>query len=238
MSCRRDVKGISIIIKSTCSCFVKAVYGCCSLSLMIREIWENSVCLSVFFQLLQFQKAGLFTVGAAARPCAQLHYGLTEKHMRKVRIYTHLPTMTWYVHVHVKNHCYIVTDKHINLSHNMCVWCVCRQGKQRVVRRDSVVRVELAELSAELDLDILTRLGNLSKAFAHCPTDTAAPGLMQVGPYMHLFQHKEKYLLKRRALKNTVISNWIRHMHANTVLRRNTSKFSPHDNWKQYIYLL
>lgn len=27
-------------------------------------------------------------VGLAARPCAQLHYGLTEKHLRRVRIYS------------------------------------------------------------------------------------------------------------------------------------------------------
>uniref|UniRef100_A0AAQ5YFL5 Autophagy related 2A n=1 Tax=Amphiprion ocellaris TaxID=80972 RepID=A0AAQ5YFL5_AMPOC len=83
-----------------------------------RRLWEYS-----------FQKAGLFTVGAAARPCAQLHYSLSERHLRK--------------------------------------------GKQRVVRRDSVVRVELAELCAELDLDILSRLGSLSKAFSHCPSQTA-----------------------------------------------------------------
>ncbi|KAM8909877.1 autophagy-related protein 2 homolog A [Spinachia spinachia] len=88
-----------------------------------------------YSELLQFQKAGMFTVGAAARPCAQLHYGLTEKHLRK--------------------------------------------GKQRLVRRDSVVRVELAELSTELDLDILSRLGKLSTAFSYCPTQTAEPGLMQ-----------------------------------------------------------
>lgn len=49
-----------------------------------------------------------------------------------------------------------------------------------MVRRESVVRVELAELSAELDLDILSRLGNLSKAFSHCPTQTVGPGLTQV----------------------------------------------------------
>lgn len=67
---------------------------------------------------------------------------------------------------------------HESLRHAMCV---C-QGKQRVVRRDSVVRVELAELSAELDLDILSRLGNLSKAFSHCPTQTTGPGLIQVQP--------------------------------------------------------
>lgn len=69
--------------------------------------------------------------------------------------------------------------------------CVCWQGKQRVVRRESVVRVELAELSAELDLDVLSRLGSLSKAFSHCPTQTAGPGLMQVEPHIHLFPHKE-----------------------------------------------
>ncbi|XP_071783211.2 autophagy-related protein 2 homolog A [Centroberyx gerrardi] len=97
---------------------------------LLECLWEDSK--PQYSELLQFQRAGLFTIGAAARPCAQLHYGLTEKHLRK--------------------------------------------GKQRVVRRDSVVRVELAELTAELDLDILSRLGSLSKAFSHCPTQTAGPG--------------------------------------------------------------
>ncbi|XP_034739320.1 autophagy-related protein 2 homolog A isoform X2 [Etheostoma cragini] len=97
---------------------------------LLECLWEDGK--AQYSELLQFQKAGLFTVGAAARPCAQLHYGLTEKHLRK-----------------------------------------------RVVRRDSVVWVELAELSAELDLDIISRLGNLRKAFSHCPTQTAGPGLMQ-----------------------------------------------------------
>lgn len=63
--------------------------------------------------------------------------------------------------------------------------CVFWQGKQRVVRRDSVVRVELAELTAELDLDILSRLGSLSKAFSHCPTQTAGPRLAQVESHKH-----------------------------------------------------
>ncbi|KAG7276950.1 LOW QUALITY PROTEIN: hypothetical protein CRUP_010270 [Coryphaenoides rupestris] len=53
------------------------------------------------------------------------------------------------------------------------------QGRQRVVRRDSVVKVELAELSAELDLDVLSRLGNLSRAFSHCPTQTPQPASTQ-----------------------------------------------------------
>ncbi|KAM7389872.1 hypothetical protein PAMP_023820 [Pampus punctatissimus] len=100
---------------------------------LLECLWEDSK--PQYSELLQFQKAGLFTVGAAARPCAQVHYSHTEKHVRK--------------------------------------------GKQRVVRRDSVVRVELTELSAELDLDILGRLGSLSKAFSYCPSQTARPGHMQ-----------------------------------------------------------
>ncbi|KAF7667614.1 hypothetical protein LDENG_00053510 [Lucifuga dentata] len=100
---------------------------------LLECLWEDSEPL--YSELLQFHKAGFFTVGAAARPCAQLHYSLIERHLRK--------------------------------------------GKQRVLRRDSVVRVELAELSAELDLDILSRLGSLSKAFSHCPTQTAGPAHAQ-----------------------------------------------------------
>ncbi|XP_054889953.1 autophagy-related protein 2 homolog A [Poeciliopsis prolifica] len=100
---------------------------------LLECLWQDGK--PHYCELLQFQKAGLFTVGAAARPCAQLHYSLTEKHLRK--------------------------------------------GKQRVLRRDSVVRVELAELSAELDLDILSRLGSLSRAFSHCPSQNCGPGLIQ-----------------------------------------------------------
>uniref|UniRef100_A0A3Q1G6N3 Autophagy related 2A n=1 Tax=Acanthochromis polyacanthus TaxID=80966 RepID=A0A3Q1G6N3_9TELE len=93
---------------------------------LLECLWEDGK--PQYCELLQFQKAGLFTVGAAARPCAQLHYSLSERRLRK--------------------------------------------GKQRVVRRDSVVWVELAELCAELDLDILSRLGSLSRAFSHCPSQT------------------------------------------------------------------
>ncbi|XP_047441149.1 autophagy-related protein 2 homolog A [Mugil cephalus] len=100
---------------------------------LLECLWEDGK--PQYCELLQFHKAGLFTVGAAARPCAQLHYSLTERHLRK--------------------------------------------GKQQVVRRDSVVRVELAELSTELDLDILSRLGSISKAFSHCPSQTAGSGPMQ-----------------------------------------------------------
>ncbi|XP_034454523.1 autophagy-related protein 2 homolog A isoform X1 [Hippoglossus hippoglossus] len=100
---------------------------------LLECLWEDGK--PQYSELLQFQKSGLFTIGAAARPCAQLHYSLSERHLRK--------------------------------------------GKQRVVRRESVVRVDLAELCAELDLDILSRLGNLSKAFSHCPTQRAGPGRIQ-----------------------------------------------------------
>uniref|UniRef100_A0A8C8IGA9 Autophagy related 2A n=1 Tax=Oncorhynchus tshawytscha TaxID=74940 RepID=A0A8C8IGA9_ONCTS len=41
------------------------------------------------------------------------------------------------------------------------------KGLQRVLRRDSVVRVELGELSAELDLDILSRLESLSLLYVY-----------------------------------------------------------------------
>uniref|UniRef100_A0A672GI32 Autophagy related 2A n=1 Tax=Salarias fasciatus TaxID=181472 RepID=A0A672GI32_SALFA len=101
---------------------------------LLECLWEDGK--PQYCEMLQFQKAGLFTVGAAARPCAQFHYSLTERHLRK--------------------------------------------GKQRLVRRDSVVRVELAELSAELDLDILSRLGSLSRAFSHCPSQTDGSGLIQL----------------------------------------------------------
>uniref|UniRef100_A0A8C8IND0 Autophagy related 2A n=1 Tax=Oncorhynchus tshawytscha TaxID=74940 RepID=A0A8C8IND0_ONCTS len=88
---------------------------------LLECLWEPGK--PQYTELLHFQRAGMFTVGATARPCAQLHYSLTEKHLRK--------------------------------------------GRQRVLRRDSVVRVELGELSAELDLDILSRLESLSRACSH-----------------------------------------------------------------------
>lgn len=95
-----------------------------------------------YSELIQFQKAGLFTLGSTARPCAQLHYSLCEKPQRK--------------------------------------------GKQRIVRKESGVRVQLAELTAELDLDIFSRLSNLSKAFSHCPSQSPHPGHTQAqGTELH-----------------------------------------------------
>uniref|UniRef100_H3DHC2 Autophagy related 2A n=1 Tax=Tetraodon nigroviridis TaxID=99883 RepID=H3DHC2_TETNG len=100
---------------------------------LLECLWEDGN--PQYTELLQFQKADMYTIGAVPRPCAQLHYSLSEKHLRR--------------------------------------------RKLRVVRRESVLRVELAELRTELDLDILSRLQRLSKAFGHCPTQTAKPGLVQ-----------------------------------------------------------
>ncbi|KAJ8338027.1 hypothetical protein SKAU_G00369930 [Synaphobranchus kaupii] len=80
-----------------------------------------------YTELLQFQNAGSFTMGATVRPCAQLHYSLTERQHRKSSV------------------------------------------KQRVMHRDSTVRVELGELSTELDLDILNRLDLLMQTLNHGP---------------------------------------------------------------------
>uniref|UniRef100_A0A4W4GDZ6 Autophagy related 2A n=1 Tax=Electrophorus electricus TaxID=8005 RepID=A0A4W4GDZ6_ELEEL len=48
---------------------------------LLECLWEPGE--PQYTELLQFQTAGLFTVGATARPCAQLHYSLMEKHQRK-----------------------------------------------------------------------------------------------------------------------------------------------------------
>ncbi|KAM8848900.1 autophagy-related protein 2 homolog A [Synchiropus picturatus] len=96
---------------------------------LLECLWENGK--PQYSELLQFKNAGLFKIGTAARPCAQLHYSLTERHLRK--------------------------------------------GKQRVVRKDTVVHVDLAELGAELDLDIISRLGNLSRAFSYSPPEPPRP---------------------------------------------------------------
>uniref|UniRef100_A0A1A8BFY2 Autophagy related 2A n=1 Tax=Nothobranchius kadleci TaxID=1051664 RepID=A0A1A8BFY2_NOTKA len=100
---------------------------------LLECLWEDEK--PQYCELLQFHKSGVFTAGAVARPCAQLHYSLTEKLLRK--------------------------------------------GKRRVLRRDSVVRVELAELSAEMDLDILSRLGSLSRAFSPGSSHSSGAGLTQ-----------------------------------------------------------
>lgn len=79
----------------------------------------------------------------------------------------------------------------ISFFFNLLCVHVFLQGKQQVLRRSSVVRVELAELSAELDLDILSRLESLSKAFSYCPNQTPGPGLVQVSG-KDLFCEKNK----------------------------------------------
>ncbi|KAI4893707.1 hypothetical protein NFI96_012162 [Prochilodus magdalenae] len=102
---------------------------------LLECLWEPSN--PQYIELLQFQTAGLFTVGATARPCAQLHYSLTEKHQRKSGL------------------------------------------KQRVVRRDSSVRIELGELTTEVDLDTLGRLDSIIQALSHCPSQPSKPAHIQ-----------------------------------------------------------
>ncbi|XP_066504657.1 autophagy-related protein 2 homolog A [Hoplias malabaricus] len=102
---------------------------------LLECLWEPGN--PQYIEVLQFQSAGLFTVGATARPCAQLHYSLTEKHQRKSGL------------------------------------------KQRVVRRDSSVRVELCELTTEVDLDTLGRLHSIIQALSHCPNQSSKPSPTQ-----------------------------------------------------------
>lgn len=53
-------------------------------------------------------------------------------------------------------------------------------SKQRIVRRDSSLRVELGELTTEIDLDILGRLDSITQALSHCPNQPKKPGNSQV----------------------------------------------------------
>ncbi|XP_016098497.1 autophagy-related protein 2 homolog A-like [Sinocyclocheilus grahami] len=48
---------------------------------LLECLWESGG--PQYTELLQFQSAGLFTMGTTARPCAQFHHSLSEKHMRK-----------------------------------------------------------------------------------------------------------------------------------------------------------
>ncbi|XP_050983369.1 autophagy-related protein 2 homolog A isoform X1 [Labeo rohita] len=92
---------------------------------LLECLWDSGG--PQYTELLQFQSAGLFTMGTTARPCAQFHHSLSEKHMRK------------------------------------------SGSRRRVIRRDSSLRVELAELSSELDLDIIGRLEDILQSLRHCP---------------------------------------------------------------------
>ncbi|KAI1898687.1 hypothetical protein AGOR_G00074940 [Albula goreensis] len=106
---------------------------------LLECLWEPGP--PEYTELLQFQNAGSFTLGAAARPCAQLHYNLKERQRRK------------------------------------------SGAKQRVMRRDSVMRLELGELSTELDLDVLIRLDRLTQALSHGSPQTEGHGHSQVQHY-------------------------------------------------------
>uniref|UniRef100_A0A6Q2ZCK0 Autophagy related 2A n=1 Tax=Esox lucius TaxID=8010 RepID=A0A6Q2ZCK0_ESOLU len=99
---------------------------------LLECLWEPNQ--PQYTELLRFHRAGVFTVGSTARPCAQILSSLTERHLGK--------------------------------------------GKQRLVRRDRAVRVELEELTAELDLDVMTRLEPLIRACS--PSKTGEPPNPQV----------------------------------------------------------
>ncbi|TRY90128.1 hypothetical protein DNTS_031615 [Danionella cerebrum] len=48
---------------------------------LLECLWESGA--PQYTELLQFHSAGLFTMGTTAKPCAQFHHSLSEKHMRK-----------------------------------------------------------------------------------------------------------------------------------------------------------
>ncbi|XP_062856469.1 autophagy-related protein 2 homolog A isoform X2 [Trichomycterus rosablanca] len=120
---------------------------------LLECLWEPGD--TQYTELLQFQTAGLFTVGATARPCAQIHYSLTEKHQRK------------------------------------------SGSKQRIVHRDSSICVELAELTTEIDLDILGRLNSITQVLSHCPSPPQRPLATQT---QLLEQHSSFTLLSPKAV--------------------------------------
>ncbi|XP_031424762.1 autophagy-related protein 2 homolog A [Clupea harengus] len=97
---------------------------------LLECLWESTG--PQYTELIQFQTAGMFTVGTTARPCAQIHHSLSERNTRK-------------------------------------------GAKQRVLHRTSVLRVELGEMTAELDLDIIGRLDRLSKSLSSNPDACASP---------------------------------------------------------------
>lgn len=53
-------------------------------------------------------------------------------------------------------------------------------SKQRIVRRDSSLHVELGELTTEVDLDIVGRLESIIQALSHCPSQPKKPANTQV----------------------------------------------------------
>ncbi|XP_069036336.1 autophagy-related protein 2 homolog A isoform X2 [Lepisosteus oculatus] len=77
-----------------------------------------------YTEVLLFQNPSAFTFGQTAKPCAQIHYRLSESTSRRGAV------------------------------------------RQRLVRSDSTVRVELGEFTAELDLDLLTRLDLIFRALS------------------------------------------------------------------------
>ncbi|KAG9346482.1 hypothetical protein JZ751_006793 [Albula glossodonta] len=128
---------------------------------LLECLWEPGP--PEYTELLQFQNAGSFTLGAAPRPCAQLHYNLKERQRRK-----------WLCAVAVRLCARLSDGSYVLLQSG---------AKQRVMRRDSVMRLELGELSTELDLDVLIRLDRLTQALSHGSPQTEGHGHSQVQHY-------------------------------------------------------
>uniref|UniRef100_A0A4W6EXW8 Autophagy related 2A n=1 Tax=Lates calcarifer TaxID=8187 RepID=A0A4W6EXW8_LATCA len=59
---------------------------------LLECLWEDGK--PQYSELLQFQKSGLFTIGAAARPCAQLHYSLSERHLQDISLFVSSQTQS------------------------------------------------------------------------------------------------------------------------------------------------
>lgn len=75
-------------------------------------------------------------VGTAARPCAQLHYGLTEKHLRRVRIYS-FTNMYYLKKCHHFLGCFSVQFQ-FSFVQIVFVWFVYYGGKQKPLMKTGV----------------------------------------------------------------------------------------------------
>lgn len=146
------------------------------------------VCVCVSLQLLQFKNVGHFTVGATARPCAQIHHSLKEKQQRKVLYLVYLSfSMTQHKFIWILNPLRVRLNEFIvyapgqEFSNHFHSCAVLQSGsKQRIVRRDSSLHVELGELTTEVDLDIVGRLESIIQALSHCPSQPKKPANTQV----------------------------------------------------------
>uniref|UniRef100_A0AAX7UWQ0 Autophagy related 2A n=1 Tax=Astatotilapia calliptera TaxID=8154 RepID=A0AAX7UWQ0_ASTCA len=153
----------------------------------------------VFFKELTAFKDSMFSErdfhqlrGGFAKACPRSNLRLKNAHIVFIVVFSSegltaksLTVYFSYSNINMRNQPNIMSKTDVRIAtisffFNLLCVHVFLQGKQQVLRRSSVVRVELAELSAELDLDILSRLESLSKAFSYCPNQTPGPGLVQL----------------------------------------------------------